>query len=125
MRFPGPPASAATGRGPILRALAQVDFTSGAVKSTIFCDGCHSILIRIEQLRANGTFNVSYILEAAALPCTATGNVRNVMAPELVLLAVGLTLWMVGMFTAVPEQDAAGQGLSYSDGQPRSESDKM
>ena len=55
----------------------------------------------------------------------ATGNVRKVMAPELVLLAVGLTLWMVGMFTAVPEQDAAGQGLSYSDGQPRSESDKM
>ena len=32
-------------RGPTLRALAQVDFTSGAVKSTIFCDACHSILI--------------------------------------------------------------------------------
>jgi hypothetical protein len=29
----------------------------------------------------------------------------NVMAPELVLLAVGLTLWMVGMFTAPSEEN--------------------
>ena len=35
----------------------------------------------------------------------ATGNVRKVMAPELVLLAVGLTLWMVGMSTAPSEDD--------------------
>jgi hypothetical protein len=27
------------------------------------------------------------------------------MAPELVLLAVGLTLWIVGMFTAPSEHD--------------------
>jgi len=36
---------AACAQQPDRRALSQVDFTSGAVKSTIFCDGCHSILI--------------------------------------------------------------------------------
>jgi len=34
---------AACAQQPDRRALSQVDFTSGAVKSTIFCDGCHSI----------------------------------------------------------------------------------